>query len=52
MKTLIRGGRVIDPANRADAYLNLLIENGKIAWIGEGEPEADEIIDAAGVCCL
>lgn len=48
MKTLIRGGRVIDPANRADAYLNLLIENGKVAWIGEGEPEADEIIDAAG----
>lgn len=48
MKTLIYGGRVIDPANRVDAVLNLLIENGKIAWVGEGMPEADETIDATG----
>lgn len=48
MKTLIRGGRVIDPANRVDAYLNLLIEDGRIAWAGEGEPAADEVIDATG----
>ena len=48
MKTLIRGGRVIDPANRADAYLNLLTENGKIAWAGTDEPAADEVIDASG----
>jgi len=48
MKTLIRGGRVIDPANRVDAHLNLLIENAKIIWAGESEPAADEIIDAAG----
>ena len=33
MKTLIFGGRVIDPANRVDAKLNLLIEDGKIAWV-------------------
>lgn len=48
MKTLIRGGRVIDPANRVDAVLNLLIEDGKIAWAGTGEPAADEVIDASG----
>ena len=48
MKTLIRGGRVIDPANRVDAYLNLLIEDGRIAWAGAAEPAADEIIDASG----
>lgn len=48
MKTLIRGGRVIDPANRVDAVLNLLIEDGKIVWAGVGEPEADEVIDAVG----
>lgn len=47
MKTLIRGGRVIDPANRVDAVLNLLIEDGKIAWVGSGMPAADEVIDAA-----
>ena len=34
MKTLIAGGRVIDPANRVDAKLNLLIENGKIVTPG------------------
>ena len=48
MKTLIRGGRVIDPANRVDAHLNLLIEDGRIAWAGEGEPDADHVIDASG----
>ena len=48
MKTLIKGGRVIDPANKVDAYLNILIEDGKIAWAGKAEPEADRILDAAG----
>lgn len=48
MKTLIRDGRVVDPANRVDAHLNLLIEGGRIAWAGEGEPAADEVIDATG----
>jgi len=48
MKTLVFGGHVVDPANRVDAKLNLLIENGKIAWVGTGMPEADEKIDATG----
>ena len=48
MKTLIYGGRLIDPANRVDAKLNLLIENGKIAWVGTGMPTADKAIDATG----
>lgn len=48
MKTLIYGGRVIDPANRVDGLLNLLIENGKILWAGTGMPEADRKIDATG----
>ena len=48
MKTLIAGGRVIDPANRVDAKLNLLIENGKIAWAGVGTPSADRVLDATG----
>ena len=48
MKTLIYGGHVIDPANRVDGQLNLLIENGKIAWVGRERPEADRTIDATG----
>ena len=48
MKTLIYGGHVIDPANRVDGKLNLLIENGKVAWVGTGMVEADKTIDATG----
>ena len=48
MKTLIFGGRVIDPANRVDGLLNILVEDGKIAWVGTEMPEADKSIDATG----
>lgn len=48
MKTLIRNGLVIDPANRVCAKLNLLLEDGKVAMVTAGEPEADEVVDAAG----
>ena len=48
MKILIHGGRVIDPANRVDGLLNLLIEDGKVAWVGKEMPEADQTIDATG----
>lgn len=48
MKTLIHSGRIIDPANHLDGAYNLLLENGKVAWVGTGMPEADETIDARG----
>ena len=48
MKTRICGGRVIDPASRLDGQYNLLLENGRILWIGTGMPEAEETIDATG----
>lgn len=48
MKILISGGRVIDPANRVDGHLNLLIEDGKIRWAGTATPTADKTIDARG----
>ena len=48
MRTLIYGGRVIDPANHVDGQLNLLIEDGKIAGVGIGEMEADVRINAEG----
>ena len=48
MKTFIYGGHVIDPANRVDGLLNILIEDGKIAWVGTGMVDADRTIDATG----
>ena len=48
MKTLIYGGHVIDPANRVNSKLNLLVEDGRIAWIGTDMPDADRHIDATG----
>ncbi len=44
---LIRGGRVIDPASRLDARVDILIENGRISQIGEGlKAKNAEIFDA------
>ncbi len=48
MRILIRGGRLVDPANRVDSRLNLLLEDGKVAAVTEAEPPADQIIEAAG----
>lgn len=48
-KILVKGGRVIDPANKIDAILDILVEGSKIAKIGSQiEADADTIIDAAG----
>ena len=49
MRTAILGGHVIDPANRVDGKLNLVMENGKIVWAGREKPDADRIIDASGL---
>ena len=48
MKTLIYGGRLIDPACGLDGQYNLLLENSKVIWRGTETPEADETINAAG----
>ena len=48
MRILIRGGRVIDPAQNIDAPLNVLIEGGVIAALTDAAPEADTVIDASG----
>ncbi len=46
---LIRGGRVIDPANNVDKIADVLIVDGKIAAVGEIENiEAHDEIDATG----
>ncbi|MGI9088538.1 MAG: dihydroorotase [Chthoniobacterales bacterium] len=47
MKTIVRGGRIIDPANQRDEIADLLIAEGKIVdSLGKDEPE---IIDATGL---
>ncbi|MBR0050820.1 MAG: dihydroorotase, partial [Firmicutes bacterium] len=48
MKTLIKGGRIVDPAQDLDKKANLLIEDGKIVCITEEDVSADRVIDAAG----
>src|SRR5262249_29687431 len=50
MNLVIRGGRVIDPANNVDAVQDVLIEDGKITRLGRGlETQAGvEVVDAAG----
>ncbi len=49
-RLLIRGGRIIDPANKVDARLDLLVADGVVAALGKGldAPEDARIIDAAG----
>lgn len=49
MKTLIKGGRVIDPASGKDGLYDIIIEDDKISEVGENiTAAADKVIDAAG----
>src|SRR6202140_2443303 len=48
MKTLVKGGRLVDPARGIDAQRDVLIENGFVARIGENlEAEGARIVDAS-----
>ncbi len=46
---LLKGGRVVDPANGLDGIVNLLIRDGHIAAIGEEKGDALTEIDASGL---
>jgi dihydroorotase len=49
MKTIIKNGRVIDPANNIDDVRDIVIENTRIAKAGRnGSNGADLVIDASG----
>lgn len=48
MKTLIKNGLLIDPANQIKAQLNLMLEDGRVSAVTEEYPSADRVIDAAG----
>jgi dihydroorotase len=39
---LIRGGRIIDPSREIDKTTNLLVKEGKIAWLGDGAPPDED----------
>jgi dihydroorotase len=47
---LIRGGRIVDPANAVDAVQDLLIENGQIARMAAriAPPQGATVVDAPG----
>ncbi|MCE5271290.1 dihydroorotase [bacterium] len=49
-RLLIRGGRVIDPVNKVDARLDLLVAEGKVAALGQSldAPEGVRVVEAAG----
>ncbi|MBN1863209.1 MAG: dihydroorotase [Dehalococcoidales bacterium] len=48
---LIRDGRIIDPAQGLDETASLVITEGKIAWLGRGDPPRtdSEVIDGRGL---
>jgi dihydroorotase len=50
MSLLLRGGRVIDPANSLDAVQDVLIADGKIERLGRSleAPPGAEVVDARG----
>jgi dihydroorotase len=50
MNLLIKGGRVIDPSQKMDDTLDVLVENGLVREIGKGlvAPAGADTIDASG----
>ena len=49
-RLLVRGGRVIDPANNIDAPLDVLLEDGLVKALGKpGSLAAESTLDAAGL---
>ncbi len=50
MKILIKGGRIVDPANGRDFQGDLLVSNTKVEKIGKSlRVKADRVIDATGL---
>ena len=50
MSVLIRGGRLVDPANSIDGVHDLLLEDGKVSKLGAtlAAPQGAAVIEAAG----
>jgi dihydroorotase len=45
----LRGGRVVDPASDTDGVSNVLVEDGRIAAIGEDAPAGVSVLDCDGL---
>jgi dihydroorotase len=47
---LLKGGRIIDPSQKLDEQLDLLLVDGRVAGIGKGlqVPEGGDVVDVAG----
>ncbi|MBE9536628.1 MAG: dihydroorotase [Proteobacteria bacterium] len=55
MKVLIRGGRLIDPAQGLDGLYDLLLKDGKVADVspaGKGKSDVATVIDADGLLVI
>jgi hypothetical protein len=50
--TILRGGRVVDPAGGLDAMLEVAIAGGKIAAVGPDLGDAKVVIDVTGKIVL
>jgi len=48
-RILVRGGRLLDPSTETDRTLDVLVEDGRVAALGEGLPADDaRVFDATG----
>ena len=45
---IVRGGRVIDPAHRLDQVADVVVEGGRIAYIGDSAGREGTVLDARG----
>ena len=46
---LIKNGRVIDPANKVDSNVDVLVRDGRVVEVGKVTTKAETVIDAAGL---
>ena len=51
MRTLLKGGRIIDPSQGLDKIADLLLDDSRIAAIGEGS-RPDQTVDVSGKVVL
>lgn len=50
MRTIIRGGRVLDPASSTDGIRDILVEDGIIKEVAEHiSTDAENVIEAEGL---
>ena len=51
MRTLIQKGRVVDPSQDLDGFVDILLEDGEVARLGERleAPPHTEVVDASGL---